>query len=64
METINMYTAYFVNVIEGWLLVIDDPKDNPIRLDNTEPGKWKGWKQITKEEYCLYVIIQDAEYPS
>jgi hypothetical protein len=57
MEIINMYTAYFVNVIEGWLCRISDPKDNPI-------GKWEGWKQITEGEYALYVIIQNAEYPS
>ena len=52
-----MYTAYFVNVIEGWLLRIGDPKDNPV-------GKWEGWKQITAEEYALFVIVQNAEYPS
>ena len=57
METINMYTAYFVNVIEGWLLRIGDPDESPV-------GKFPGWKQISEDEYNLYVIIQSAEYPS
>jgi hypothetical protein len=52
-----MYTAYFVNVIEGWLLKIHSPEESPI-------GKWEGWKEITEDEYKLYVIIQSAEYPN
>ena len=48
---------YFVNTIGGWLFQTRDPQDNPV-------GKWDGWKQITEEEYRLFVIVQGAVYPS
>ena len=48
-----MYTAYFVNIIDGWLYRSSDPRKDP---------HGNGWMQITEEQYNLYVIIQSEEY--
>lgn len=52
---LSMYIAYFIHIKEGWLYESHSPKNNP---------KGEDWNQITKKEYDLFWIVQNAEYPS